>query len=407
MSESEEIQKPMESINLSGEKKAEKDLIFSLLSENKVNEALEYVKSNKLKEVDCLDEHGTTPLQYAAFRGFYSLCELLIEKGADVNAKTHYQGYSALMFAAISNHTQVVRLLLKHDADTDYTNMIGRTASQMASFVNSNESVDAIKSHIPRKSLDYFTEIRSINETEPKLPKGECADELYNLLTRSINYCPVRVLLNIKSAKENILIKNIDKIQRTLNAFCKRAFKIEETDCPNDLLAFKIHYFKYFFDYLNGQFKAYVEKKENAETKSEEIYDKLIDNLLKKLISEEECEVKTPDGIKTIKFRVFAEKFLRESIRQFPYKECALVRQMVTVLAKSAIGEANSALYVITSCLNGQRFGQDSDEDKVLQCTTCCEKSVSVKLCSHCKRAAYCDQVCQKLHWPLHKKENI
>lgn len=69
----------------------------------------------------------------------------MIEKNANVNAKTHDQGYSALMFAAISNHTSVVRLLLENDADIDHTNAIGRNASQMASFVNSFEAVDAIK----------------------------------------------------------------------------------------------------------------------------------------------------------------------------------------------------------------------------------------------------------------------
>ena len=69
---------------------------------------------------------------------------MLLSKGADVNAKTHDQGYSALMFAAISNHQKTVSLLLEHGADIDYTNMIGRTASQMASFVNSNECVELI-----------------------------------------------------------------------------------------------------------------------------------------------------------------------------------------------------------------------------------------------------------------------
>ena len=78
-------------------------------------------------------------LQYAAFRGFYAVCKLLIERGADVNAKTHDQGYSALIFAAISNHKSVVALLLAHEADIDYTNMIGRNASQMAAFVSSYE----------------------------------------------------------------------------------------------------------------------------------------------------------------------------------------------------------------------------------------------------------------------------
>ena len=136
------------------------DPIYSILKENKIDEAIEYVRTGKLKPIDCEDEHGTTPLQYAAFRGHYDLCKLLIERGANVNAKSHDQGYSALMFAAISNHVQVVRLLLDYDADPDYTNTIGRTAAQMATFVNSNDSADVINSYVSKKSIEYYTEVR-------------------------------------------------------------------------------------------------------------------------------------------------------------------------------------------------------------------------------------------------------
>lgn len=144
-----------------GQAKKEKDEIFTILKENRIDEAIRYVKEGKLRQVDTTDEHGTTPLQYAAFRGLYDMCELLIALGADVNAKSHDQGYTALMFAAISNHTHVVRLLLERDADADYTNTIGRTAAQMATFVNSNEAADLINSYISKRALEYFTEVSS------------------------------------------------------------------------------------------------------------------------------------------------------------------------------------------------------------------------------------------------------
>ena len=42
------------------------DFIFDLLKENKIEEALDYIKNGNLdKSIDCVDEHGTTPLQYA------------------------------------------------------------------------------------------------------------------------------------------------------------------------------------------------------------------------------------------------------------------------------------------------------------------------------------------------------
>ncbi len=51
----------------------QKDLIFELLKENKTEEALKYVKEGNLdKNIDCLDEHGTTPLQYAVRKAFHT-----------------------------------------------------------------------------------------------------------------------------------------------------------------------------------------------------------------------------------------------------------------------------------------------------------------------------------------------
>jgi hypothetical protein len=318
------------------------------------------------------------------------------------------------MFAAISNHRKVVQLLLEHGADVDYKNTIGRTAAQMASFVNSNECVDLINSFISKKDLEYFTETHSINETQPLLSKGECLDELHHFLISSINYSPIRVVKAIRFAKNNVLLENIDAVIKVLDAFCVKAFKDETNQCPNDVLSFKLHFFKYIFEFLRTQRNNLAKKTANRE----ELDKKCVDSVIKMFLTEEtvEAKIENENKISKKKARVFEEKFLRESIRQYPYKECALVRQMVTILARVQIGSNPSALYVITSCLNGQRFnetpttmidGEESEEKtkktNPLECKTCSEKSSNVKLCTHCKQVAYCDQFCQRLHWPIHK----
>jgi ankyrin repeat protein len=43
-----------------------------------------------------------TPLQHASFKGHANICSLLLAHGADVNDHEHDQGYTALMFAALS-----------------------------------------------------------------------------------------------------------------------------------------------------------------------------------------------------------------------------------------------------------------------------------------------------------------
>lgn len=123
------------------------------------------------------------------------------------------------------------------------------------------------------------------------------------------------------------------------------------------------------------------------------------------MLAEEKVEFKDKETgqTETDLSRVFEDRFMRESIRKFPYPECALVQQMVTILSKVPIGTFPSALSVITDCVNGQNLNECSSMSKV--CATCLSKQGDLKLCSHCKKVSYCDQFCQRMHWPLHKKE--
>ena len=70
----------------------------------------------------------------AAFKGNLSMCTLLLQQGADVNANDHQHGYTALMFAALSGNADLCRLLLSHGAKSYSTNRLGKTATEMAAF---------------------------------------------------------------------------------------------------------------------------------------------------------------------------------------------------------------------------------------------------------------------------------
>jgi len=47
-------------------------------------------------------QSGMTPLQHAAFRGKPDIAEFLLRFGANVNSNMHENGYTTLMFAALS-----------------------------------------------------------------------------------------------------------------------------------------------------------------------------------------------------------------------------------------------------------------------------------------------------------------
>ena len=119
-----------------------------------------------------------TPLQHAAFKGHANICSLLLTHGADVNDHEHDQGYTALMFGALSGdaisifnipcfflfcyldgigNTEVVRILLEAGAKPHQTNRIGRTAAQLGAFTGQKPCVDVINNYVTLDDLKYYS----------------------------------------------------------------------------------------------------------------------------------------------------------------------------------------------------------------------------------------------------------
>jgi len=72
-----------------------------------------------------------TPLYWAALYGKRESAALLIERGADLNARLA-DGTTALATAAHFGHQNVVALLLEKGADTSFRNTRGLTAAELA-----------------------------------------------------------------------------------------------------------------------------------------------------------------------------------------------------------------------------------------------------------------------------------
>jgi hypothetical protein len=79
------------------------------------------------------DECGMTPLHYAAENGHVEIARLLLQNGADVNAKDNY-GWTPLHIAAMYGHVDIIHLLVENGADLEAQDSIGRRALHWAAL---------------------------------------------------------------------------------------------------------------------------------------------------------------------------------------------------------------------------------------------------------------------------------
>ena len=49
----------------------------------------------------------------------------------------------------------------------------------------------------------------------------------------------------------------------------------------------------------------------------------------------------------------------------------------------------------------------ESEESKYQTCAMCGNVDKELKVCSRCRKAYYCNQVCQKTHYPKHKRHCV
>lgn len=121
------------------------------------------VSSGKIG-IDKRDEHGMTALMYAAQRGDRVQAELLIARGASINARVPTRdlrefiafiswmqqlpssdiGYTPLLYAAQGGHANVAQLLIQKGADIHHAARGGETALDLAVWRSDLEMIQLL-----------------------------------------------------------------------------------------------------------------------------------------------------------------------------------------------------------------------------------------------------------------------
>jgi hypothetical protein len=270
-------------------------------------------------------------------------------------------------------------LLLQAGARGQATNNVGRTAAQMAAFVSNHQAVATINNYIPKTDIEYYTKIQG-QQTEPYLPV--ILLEQFHKLIIQINIHPVRIALNLQKFGLINSNEHLKKVKKVLDLMTEREFsRRNET---NEVMAFKFHYLGWIISEII-KCKEYFQARKDNSDKADKSTD-FVELFAKRVLKEGK------NGQLD-----YVESTIRDCVREFPFRECTIFRQVVTQLANK--DGAVSALEVIKSAINGQRGFQDV----ISYCSSCGEEKPDKK-CSKCKEVQYCDRECQRLHWFMHKK---
>ncbi len=102
------------------------------------NDDLAFLKSMPNSDVENTDGRGATPLMHAAAFGSAEAMKLLLDKGANVNAKNNFDA-TALLWAACD--PVKTRTLIEHNADVNAKSKQGRTPVMIAARCDGNSAI--------------------------------------------------------------------------------------------------------------------------------------------------------------------------------------------------------------------------------------------------------------------------
>jgi hypothetical protein len=102
---------------------------------------VELLRWNNDINLDVRDSYDNTLLHAATKKGLANVCQVLLEKGLDVNSKNKY-GSTPLHLAVREGHLEVTKILISAEANVNAKNEYGWTPLHFAAYIGSYQNSD-------------------------------------------------------------------------------------------------------------------------------------------------------------------------------------------------------------------------------------------------------------------------
>jgi ankyrin repeat protein len=103
-------------------------------------------------DINARNKGGNTPLMLASMHGDVELVTYLIDKGADINAISN-GGWTALFAAAQGGHVEIARVLLENGIDITVKDRAWRRTAQQQAEVSRHPEVASLIAEFAKKQM--------------------------------------------------------------------------------------------------------------------------------------------------------------------------------------------------------------------------------------------------------------
>ncbi|KAL3086738.1 hypothetical protein niasHT_039404 [Heterodera trifolii] len=176
-------------------------------------------------EINVKNAAGWTPLMYAAYLGHRELCQLLVLRGADVEAANE-RNQTGIMLAASCGAIDVVRILLDFSADCNRQDQYGRSSLHYAVKYYHAPVVQLLLENGADPNLPDF------NDSTPLLAACENGDEKILAFLLEKKGDPSRCN---KQGQNAFTINADEKLQSVLKKYRKKDSELDKVLCQLEM----------------------------------------------------------------------------------------------------------------------------------------------------------------------------